>query len=133
MSVRDVLEERFSDRGKDKKIFLIHKGVLRLTGVVLLSSYRQFIKKRKKPPEFLPRANVFEKDQLSSSSTSLAMTSKKLLSEPSAAVYLCILTRPKTWTAAPFWIWSRFLMDSPSHATMRNQVVSMTGVPSRSL
>jgi len=126
MSARGVRGCRFLDSDKVMKCFPIHKGVLRLTGVVLVGTFQPFIKKEKSPRNcFRGRFHVKE-DQFSISSTSLAMTSKTLLSVPSAAAYLCILMRPMTWTAAPFWSWSRFLMVSLSHATMRNQVVSMT-------
>jgi len=41
---------------KLENVFLIHKGVLQLTGVVLVGTFQPFIKKEKKPPELLPRA-----------------------------------------------------------------------------
>lgn len=56
MSVRGVHGSRFLDIDKVRKCFPIHKGVLRLTGVVLVGTFQPFIQKRKKPPELLPRA-----------------------------------------------------------------------------
>lgn len=56
MFARGVRGSRFPDSDKVMKCFPIHKGVLRLTGVVLVGTFQPFIKKEKKPPELLPRA-----------------------------------------------------------------------------
>jgi asparaginyl-tRNA synthetase len=65
--------------------------------------------------------------------TRRAKTSQPLLSVPSAIVYLKVRTRPLTWTMVPRTICRRSGMFFPSQAVMLNQVVSTTGLPSRSL